>query len=254
MVSEIKEGEEEYRKMSIENWLRERPFTTEEVEGFNRYTYFPGDINEEFNKVISDKEEEIREKLKRYGVAEFSARLKTAMYYYRRACYLYYLDKIRARSVAPSPLVVGFTNYKGNIGRAERIEAQARERIETAEKYLARAVSDMIKGNLPCDTIVSKIKIDELKGARLKKDLGLDRAIKRYHNKHVDGSGNFGFTLIKNGKWYTLDGDYTRDGFVYHLHFGAFSSTSSKVEIENYEELLEKIKSELTYPNIPQQI
>lgn len=82
----------------------------------------------------------------------------------------------------------------------------------------------------------TQIKINELKGTTLKNDLGLLRAIKRYQNKHVDKSGNFGFTLVlekdKNEVWFTLDGDYNTNQEITHLNLSFFGSYKTEHEKE----------------------
>lgn len=90
------------------------------------------------------------------------------------------------------------------------------------------------------------ISISELTGHRLKKDLGAERCIKRYHNKHVDGSGNFGFTIVKNRVWFTLDGDYGSDGAAYRLHYSTFGYTGDPFRGfagASYEEFAKELSS-----------
>jgi len=85
------------------------------------------------------------------------------------------------------------------------------------------------------------IKITDLNGARLKKDLEASRCIKRYYNRHVDGSGNFGFTIVKDGVWFTLDGDYDSDGSICKLEIADYGYTGNpfrQLEATSYEELL----------------
>ena len=67
------------------------------------------------------------------------------------------------------------------------------------------------------------MKIEEINGRKIKKYLEADRAMLRYHNRHVDGSGNFGYTIQKNGHWYSLDGQYDEIGEVYTLDFSSFN-------------------------------
>jgi len=82
------------------------------------------------------------------------------------------------------------------------------------------------------------ININELRGQKLKKDLGVYKAIKRYHNKHRDGSGNFGFTIRQDKRWFTLDGDYNRNGEITCLYFGLFSEAGEKISINSYQEAI----------------
>ena len=57
----------------------------------------------------------------------------------------------------------------------------------------------------------------------MKKSLGAQRVIKRYHNKHVDGSGNFGFTIIHTNVWFTLNGSYDESGVLLYLYVDNYS-------------------------------
>ena len=57
---------------------------------------------------------------------------------------------------------------------------------------------------------------------KLKKSLNLYKAIQCYHNKHVDGSGNFGMTLYpveRKGDYpfYDLNGLYDPDKNIYSM-------------------------------------
>lgn len=69
------------------------------------------------------------------------------------------------------------------------------------------------------------LKFDELKGARMKKSMNASMVRKRYHNKHVDGSGNFGFTIrdLDKNCW-DMHGAYNPDKVVRRLSFGDCSS------------------------------
>jgi hypothetical protein len=100
------------------------------------------------------------------------------------------------------------------------------------------------------------VRVGELTGSKLKKDLGAIRAIKRYHNKHRDGSGNFGFTIVKHDpalentyhegeRWFNVNGDYAGNGCVVRLDAGLFSQAPSRIEsgaLETYKSIIEAIK------------
>jgi len=70
------------------------------------------------------------------------------------------------------------------------------------------------------------MEIKELNGRKLKKDLEAGIVRKTYHNKHVDGSGNFGF-IIRRGNdgqyWYRIDGVYDKNGRITHLDFSDYA-------------------------------
>jgi len=96
------------------------------------------------------------------------------------------------------------------------------------------------------------IYIDELNGRGLKKALGLHKARKRYSNKHVDGSGNFGFTLRRTsemGDFFDLSGDYDTNGKLYSLTIAYKWRNFGKVpldEINSYQKLTDFLKIALT--------
>lgn len=142
--------------MDVPVWMRDSPFTKEEVEAYNRYTHFPSKINEEFDRQIHSKEKKIRDELAEYGVHELTEALETALNYYRKAVYNYYLEESRARSIAPPMSVVGPSKYPVHrIPQAEKISRKALSQIELAEKYIDRGVSAAIKGK-PAVAIIQK--------------------------------------------------------------------------------------------------
>jgi len=64
------------------------------------------------------------------------------------------------------------------------------------------------------------INIKELRGTSLKRDLGLERVIKRWHNKNKSG-GNFGINLMtKQRPHYEITGYHDTQGNVTSLSFG----------------------------------
>ena len=89
------------------------------------------------------------------------------------------------------------------------------------------------------------ITISELKGNRLKKDLGLERAFFRWHNKNKTW-GNFGINLITKGDSdnFELTGNYRRpSGEVYSLRFGILYQIVGNIPISTYEELISLLKN-----------
>ena len=77
--------------------------------------------------------------------------------------------------------------------------------------------------NGECPEFPEVLRISDLIGKDLAKRLSMQNAVKRYHNKHKDSSGNFGFTIItKTDKWFSLHGMYNSKGKIYHLGFSTF--------------------------------
>lgn len=58
------------------------------------------------------------------------------------------------------------------------------------------------------------MQFSELNGHKMKKSLGAQRVIKRYHNKHVDGHTNV---------WFTLNGSYDESGVLLYLYVDNYS-------------------------------
>ena len=61
------------------------------------------------------------------------------------------------------------------------------------------------------------MRLEDFSGWRLKRDLGVDKANKIYHNRHVDGSGNFGYLMVKANVWFRIDAEYTPSNLDKHL-------------------------------------
>ena len=70
------------------------------------------------------------------------------------------------------------------------------------------------------------VNINELKGTKLKKEIGLRRVIKRWHN-HNNTGGNFGINLYVSepldysSKAFEITGEHDTSGIVRRLRFGA---------------------------------
>lgn len=97
---------------------------------------------------------------------------------------------------------------------------------------------------------MNDLNINELNGFALKKSLGAKRVIKSYQNKHVGGSGNFGFVIryqtnelgSYNGeKWFTLSGYYDQRSEVKLLQYAPYISAGVSLmpqDFQTYETLV----------------
>lgn len=89
--------------------------------------------------------------------------------------------------------------------------------------------------------------LNELSGVILRKELRVSRVRQSYHNKHKDGSGNFGYVLViekgglkdvgcgqtaPNESWFQLSGNYTAQKQLYGLTFGDYSRPISRIPNE----------------------
>lgn len=86
--------------------------------------------------------------------------------------------------------------------------------------------------------------ISELKGNRLKKDLDLDKAFFRWHNKNKTW-GNFGINLItKEGlENCEITGNYKKpNGEIYGLRFGVLYQCGYNLPKVNYSEMIKLLK------------
>lgn len=97
------------------------------------------------------------------------------------------------------------------------------------------------------------MELRELNGVVLRNALKASRVRMSYHNKHKDGSGNFGFVIVfekegmvdvgcgmqaKNEAWFQISGNYTAEKRLYGLSFGNYSSATARIPNEwNFSEL-----------------
>ena len=224
--------------MSEKPWLKDEPFGKDFVEFYNRFSHFWVNPNEEFRKTVKAIEKELA---KEFG-SKVPSTVKSALQSYRKALYEYYIAKARARAIAPPISVVGRSKYKGRPERAEKIERRAYGRLEKAKDLLISAVArEKHKKTISRAEKEVTLTIDELKGQRLKKDLGLDAAIKVWHNKHKDGSGNFGFMLRRGARWVRLAGSYTPSGKIYELSVETAEHAPKPISAKSYTDLLRQL-------------
>jgi tetratricopeptide (TPR) repeat protein len=244
------ENKTENDSVSSAPWMRDNPFTKEDVERFNAFSHVDLDINREFNAKVTHKEAAVKAKLAEYGIYEIPNDVKKALYYYRKALYDFYMDEARARAIAPPVSVVGAYKYRGNVEKAERIVDRALERIEIAEKYLDRAVNRNIKGKVRVSVKAAasrtRLNRDHLAGVNLKKDLGLERALTSSHYKYKNGTGTVLMILKKkDGATYQLWYDYYGNGAVYDVKFGKYGGGLESIRADSYEELLTQIRKKM---------
>ena len=102
------------------------------------------------------------------------------------------------------------------------------------------------------------MQLNELSGVILRKELRVSRVRMSYHNKHKDGSGNFGFVIViekegmvdvgcgiqaKNEAWFQISGNYTAEKRLYGLSFGDYSRATIRLPNEwNFSEIIAYMK------------
>ena len=89
----------------------------------------------------------------------------------------------------------------------------------------------------------SNLTVQDLKGTKLKKALGLERALQAYHYKYKDGTGAV-LMVLKKGPWesYQLGYKYYKDGTVYDVEAGKYGSALKPLKAKSPKELIEKLK------------
>ncbi len=117
-------------------FMNDAPYTKEQCDAYNRYSFFDIDMNSQFYTEIQTYEDKAKELFHE----EVPERVKISLYYLRRAVYNYYLEDTRASGKAPSPMVVGISNYKGNFEKAAAIQKNAYKKVETAKEYFNKAI------------------------------------------------------------------------------------------------------------------
>jgi len=91
------------------------------------------------------------------------------------------------------------------------------------------------------------VKLVEFKGWKLKRDLGVDRAQRIYHNKLADGSGNFGYLILKGDKWFRIDAEYSPSHEITWISISTFKLDHVEyMKVEDYDEFTERARRFIT--------
>jgi len=131
-------------------------FSGEQVSDYNRYTHFPVDINEEFQKRMIAKITEIENRFSQFGIEKLSQDIFNALNDFREGLYQYYLNETRIRSSAPPVLVVGAANYP-----VHKLQKAKSRRVKNL-KYIEEV-------ELKLDNIVDKFLSEEIHKTHLQK-------------------------------------------------------------------------------------
>jgi hypothetical protein len=126
-----------------EIYMQDSPISKELQHRFEQTTFYPYDMNKEFNDSVSARENEAIESLKKYGITEIPEDVKTALAYYRKAAYEWYVTKANQ---VPGPMITGPSNYKfGPLKKSLAREDKAIDSLETAKEYIRKAVNRSVK-------------------------------------------------------------------------------------------------------------
>jgi DNA adenine methylase len=127
-----------------EIYMQDSPISKELQHRFEQTTFYEYDMNKEFNDSVSARENEVIEALKKYGITEIPEDVQTALAYYRKSLYNWYV--IKANQV-PGPMITGPSNYKfGPLKKSIAREDKAMESLNTAKEYITKEINRAIKG------------------------------------------------------------------------------------------------------------
>jgi hypothetical protein len=127
-----------------EIYMQSSPISKELQHRFEQTTFYPYDMNKEFNESVEAKETEAINKLKAYGYKEIPEDVQTALAYYRKSLYDFLVTKA---SQVPGPMITGPSKYNYNkLDKSIAREDKALQSIETAKDYLEKAVKRNTKG------------------------------------------------------------------------------------------------------------
>jgi DNA adenine methylase len=126
-----------------ENYMQDSPISKELQHRFEQTTFYPYDLNKEFNETVSASENEAIETLKKYGITEIPEDIQTALAYHRKAAYEWYVTKANQ---VPGPMITGPSNYKlAPLKKSIAREDKALTALELAKEHIRTGVKRAIK-------------------------------------------------------------------------------------------------------------
>ena len=127
-----------------EIYMQSSPISKELQHRFEQTTFYPYDMNKEFNESVEARETEAINKLKNYGYREIPEDVQTALAYYRKSLYDFLVTKAIQ---VPGPMITGPSkyNYK-KLDKSIAREDKAFQSVEIAKEYLEKAVKRNTKG------------------------------------------------------------------------------------------------------------
>jgi len=135
--------------------------------------------------------------------------------------------------------------YTGNISEEGYIQIKQ----DAEDSAIEHGHKEVLPGDLKSVAYIrgaeNPLDISSLTGPTLKRLTGAIRAKKRYENKHVDGSGNFGFYIrMPDGRPYDVDGDYDITGKISGIQINAlwFPERDENKEKENINKIQQAMK------------
>jgi len=127
-----------------EIYMKDSPISKELQHRFEQTTFYPYDMNIAFNDSVSARENEVIESLKKYGITEIPENIQTALNYYRKALYGWYVTKANQ---VPGPMITGPSkyNYK-KLDKSLAREDKSYDSVQMSEGYITNLINSLIKG------------------------------------------------------------------------------------------------------------
>ena len=127
-------------------WQEKEPFTKEQnaLEDSLTWIFKIGDdrnrLNTNFDNYINIKEEKIKASLNLQKIEDAPEDVLNAYDRYRKAVYNKILSDLNANRIAPSTVITGGSNYRGNMPKRERIERNAYERFQRVNNAVDKVI------------------------------------------------------------------------------------------------------------------
>lgn len=121
-------------------------FTKEEVESYNRYTFFPTTVEKQNNKLAEQVKQDrdyIASSLKKWGYEVIPENIESLLARVAQARKYMFIAESKARLIAPGAMIVGPANYlkRARPERAEKVREKALEMFSLAQAKLTRALN-----------------------------------------------------------------------------------------------------------------
>ena len=135
-----------HEKVAGSIWQKENPFTDKQnaLEDSLTWIFKIGDdrnrLNTNFQNYVKSKENEITARLRLNKIEDAHPDVLDAVDRYRKEVYNKILSDLNANRIAPSTVITGGSNYRGNMPKRERIERNAYERFKKVDKAVDKVV------------------------------------------------------------------------------------------------------------------
>lgn len=127
-------------------WQKEEPFTKKQnaLEHSLTWIFKIGDdrnrLNTDFNNYTSSKKNQIKEALNLKQIEDAPEDVLNAYDRYRKAVYNKILSDLNSNRIAPSTVITGGSNYRGNMPKRIRYEKNAYERFKRVDTAVDKVI------------------------------------------------------------------------------------------------------------------